>query len=140
MKGSWHLWVVGLLALIWNGLGGLDHVMTQVEGDAWLANMDPTEVQMAWFHAMPAWVDVVWGVGAWSGLLGAVLLLLRRRWALPAFGASLIGWTAYAVYVLGLSNGLAAMGAFWPMLVVHVAAPVLCAWYASIQSRTGVLR
>ena len=84
--------------------------MTQTQGDAWLANMDPTELQMAWFHAMPAWTDAAWAIGVWGGLLGAILLLLRRKWALQAFVASFLGWATGAVYTFGLSNGMEAMG------------------------------
>ncbi|WP_426041975.1 hypothetical protein [Brevundimonas sp. TWP2-3-4b1] len=57
LRTPWHLWLVGVVALLWNGLGCLDYTMTQVQGDAWLANMDPTELQMAYFHGMPAWTD-----------------------------------------------------------------------------------
>ena len=137
---TWHLWVVGLVALLWNGLNSFDYVMTQTQGDAWLANMDPTELQMAWFHAMPAWTDAAWAVGVWGGLLGAALLLLRRKWALHAFAASLLGWAAGAVYTFGLSNGMEALGPWWPMLVVKGGLCAFFVWYAWKAAGKGVLR
>ena len=136
----WHLWVVGVVALLWNALGCLDYTMTQIQGDAWLANMDPTELQMAWFHGMPAWYDAAWAIGVWGGLLGALLLLLRRRWAMPAFLASLLGWAAGAVYTFGLSNGMEAMGPWWPMLVVKGGVCAFFVWYARIMGKKGVLQ
>lgn len=136
----WHLWVVGVAALLWNGLGCLDYTMTQLQGDAWLANMDPTELQMAWFHDLPAWYEAAWAVGVWGGLLGAVLLLVRRKWAVHAFAASLLGWAAGATYTFGLSNGMEAMGTWWPMLVVKGGICAFFVWYAWMSGQKGVLR
>ena len=137
---AWHLWVVGAVALLWNGLGCFDYVMTQAQGDAWLANMDPSALQMAYFHAMPAWTDAAWAIGVWGGLLGAILLLLQRRWALHAFVGSFLGWAVGAVYTFGLSNGMEAMGPWWPMLVAKGGICAFFVWYAWIAGRKGVLR
>lgn len=136
----WHLWVVGVLALLWNGYGCFDYTMTQTQGDAWLTGMGMTEAQMAYFHAMPAWTHAAWAVGVWGGALGGVLLLLRRRWAMPVFVASFLGWLAGAIYAFGLSNGLEAMGSMWPMQVVIGAACVFFVWYAWTMGKKGVLR
>lgn len=139
-RTPWHLWVVGVVALLWNALGCVDYAMTQVQGDAWLAQMDPTEVQMAWFHAMPAWTDAAWAVFVWGGLLGGLLLLIRRSWAAPVFAASFLGWAAGAVYAFALSNGMEAMGGWWPMLVAKGGVAVFFVWYAWTMGRKGLLR
>jgi uncharacterized membrane protein len=41
--------------------------------------------------AMPAWQIPVYAVAVWSGLLGAIGLLMRRRWAVPVLLVSLLG-------------------------------------------------
>ena len=136
----WHLWVVGVVALLWNGLWCFDYTMTQTQGDAWLANMDPTALQMDWFHGMPAWTDGAWAFHVWGGALGAVLLLVRRKWALPTFVASFLGWAAGAVYAFGMSNGIEAMGAYWPILIVKGGVCVFFIWYVWMVGKTGILR
>ena len=136
----WHLWGVGIVALLWNGLGCFDYVMTQVQGDAWLANMDPTELQMAWFHGMPAWTDAAWATFVFGGVLGAILLLARRKWALHALVVSFLGWAAGAIYAVGLSNGIEAMGPWWPMLIVKGGACAFFVWYAWMSARKAILR
>jgi len=140
LRTPWHLWVVGVVALLWNGLGAVDYTMTQVQGDAWLARMEPTEVQMAWFHGMPAWTDAAWAIAVWGGLLGAILLLVRRRWATPFLAAAFLGWAAGAVYAFALSNGMEAMGGWWPMLVVKGVICAFLVWYARTMGKRGVLR
>lgn len=139
-KTPWHLWVVGLLGIPWNGFGCVDYTMTQLQGDAWLKSMNMTEAQMAYFHAMPAWTHAAWAIGVWGGLLGAILLLLRRKWALPVFILSFLGWAAGAIYAFVLSDGLEAMGSMWPMQVVIGAACLFFIWYAWTMSKRGVLR
>ncbi|NJC42716.1 hypothetical protein GGQ87_003011 [Brevundimonas alba] len=139
-RTPWHLWLVGAVAALMNGFGCFDYTMTQLKGDAWLANMDLTETQLAWFHGMPAWVDAAWAVGVWGGLLGAILLLLRRKWAVHAFAASFLGWAAGAVYAFALSNGMEVMGPWWPIQIVHGVLGAVFIWYAMTMSKKGVLR
>ena len=139
-RPPWHLWVVGVLGIPWNGFGCFDYLMTQTRGDAWLTDMGMTEAQMAYFHAMPAWTHAAWAIGVWGGLLGSVLLLLRLRWAFHVFVASFLGWAAGAVYAFALSDGLEAMGQMWPMQIVIGAACVFFVWYAWTMTKRGVLR
>nr|WP_313521606.1 hypothetical protein [Brevundimonas diminuta] len=54
---------------------------------------------------------MAFGVAVWCGLLGALMLLLRRKLAFNAFVAGLIAMLAHAVYVLALSNGREVIGA-----------------------------
>ena len=139
-RTPWHFWLVGALAVLKNGLGAFDYVMTQTQGDAWLANMEPTQTQLDWFHGLPACYDAVWAVFVWGGLLGGLLLLMRRRWAVPMFALSFLGWAAGAVYVFALSYGMEVMGPWWPIQLVHAAAAAFFLWYAWTMSKKGVLR
>ena len=83
VKTPWHLWAVGAVALLWNGYGGYDYVMTQTNNAAYLAQF--TAEQRAYFDNFPMWMEAVWAIGVWGAVLGSVLLLLRSNWALQAF-------------------------------------------------------
>ena len=139
-RTPWHLWVVGVLAALWNGFGCFDYTMTQTRQAEWFAQTGMTEAQTAYFNAMPAWTHAAWAIGVWGGLLGAILLLLRRKLATPVFVLSFLGWLAGAIYAFALSDGLEAMGAMWPMQIVIGAACVFFIWYAWTMGRKGVLR
>lgn len=140
VKTPWHFWVVGVLALLWNGFGVYDFVMSLTGGDAYLKSMGMTEPQIAYFHAMPTWTLVAWGVGVIGGAAGAILLLLRRRWAFAAFVLSFLGWLASAIYAFLLSDGMAAMGDHWPMQIVIGAVCLFLVWYAWFSQKRGLLR
>lgn len=139
-KRPWHLWAVGLLAIPWNGFGCFDYVMTQTNRDQWFAQMGMTEAQLTYFNAMPAWTHGAWALGVWGGLLGAILLLLRSRWALHVFALSFLGWLAGAVYAFGMSDGIAAMGPMWPMQFLIGGVAAFFVWYAWTMGKRGVLR
>ena len=139
-RTPWHLWVVGVVAALWNAFGCVDYFMTQTRRDEWFAQMGMTDVQLTYFNAMPPWTHAAWAIGVWGGLLGAVLLLLRRKWAMPVFVVSFLGWLAGAVYAFALSDGMEAMGPMWPMQIVIGGACVFFIWYARMMSQKGVLR
>lgn len=89
-----HLWIVGALALLWNAFGCYDYLMTRLRDTNYLKSMMPTvdpNAMLAWVDAFPIWAQFGWGLGVWGGLVGAILLLLRSRWAELALGVSLLG-------------------------------------------------
>lgn len=89
-----HLWIVGALALLWNSFGAFDYLKTRMRDTDYLASMmpdvDPNAI-LAWIDGFPMWAQFGWGLGVWGGVLGAILLLARHRWAVPVFAASLVG-------------------------------------------------
>src|SRR3990170_8580314 len=89
-----HLWIVGVLALVWNGFGCFDYLMTRMRNLDYFRSMAPDsdpEAMLAWVDAFPIYAQFGWGLGVWMGLIGSVLLLMRHRWAVPVLGLSLLG-------------------------------------------------
>ena len=77
-----HLWIVGALALLWNGYGAIDYLMTRMRNTDYYAAMMPgvdPDAVFAWIDSFPLWAQFGWGVGVWMGLAGALLLLMRHR-------------------------------------------------------------
>jgi hypothetical protein len=102
----WHLWLVGSLALLWNGFGGYLYVMTQTQGAEFLRTMGSTQQAIDWQASMPAWMNALWAIGVWGGVLGAVLLLMRMKWAMHAFLASLLAMLVSLVASLTMFDGM----------------------------------
>lgn len=139
------LYVVGALALLWNGFGCYDYLMTRMRDTDYLAsmmpNVDPNAI-LAWVDGFPMWAQFGWGLGVWGGLIGSILLLLRSRWAVPALLLSLLG------AILGLGYQIVAApplpGAEGPMVeampyvIILIALAVFL--YARAMRSRGVLR
>ena len=137
----WNLWVVGIVGLLWNGFAGYDYVMTNTQGDAYMRSMGMTEAQIAFMGQYPTWMTAVWAIGVWGAVLGAVLLLLRSRWAFHAFAASLIAFVISLVYAYGIANGAEVMGQqMMIMNVVILAGCLFFVWYSRLMTKRGVLR
>jgi hypothetical protein len=136
----WHLWLVGVLALLWNGVGAFDYVMTETRNAAYMSTFTPE--QLAYFYGFPRWVVATWALSVWGGVLGTVLLLLRKRWAAPVFGVSLAMMALTFFHNFVLTDGLAIMGGagglIFSAVIVLVAVALLI--YARGLGRTGVLR
>jgi hypothetical protein len=140
-----HVWIVGALSLLWSCFGCYDYLMTRLHNTDYLAaampGVDPGAA-LAWVEDMPLYAQVGWGLGVWLALAGAVLLLLRSRWAVWAYGVSLIGALLSLGYQLLLAPPLpGADGPIYtvmPLVIILVA--VLLFLYARAMERKGVLR
>lgn len=137
----WHLWVVGVLTLLWNGYGAYDFVMSVTQGEAYWRASGMTDAMIAYFNAMPAWMYGPWVAGVWGAVAGSILLLLRSRFAVHAFVLSLLGALGNLIYGLmnpmpDLPPAMAAM-TYMPYVIVLVAA--FLAWYAWTMQKKGVL-
>lgn len=141
-----HLWIVGVLALLWNGWGGYDYLMTRMRNTDYLAAMmpgvDPNEM-LAYLDAYPIWAQFGWGLGVWAAVLGSILLLLRSRYAVWAFAASLVGMVLSFGYALFMAPPMpgqeqAGMMAYFPLVIVVVGVALF--YYAYRQQQRGVLR
>lgn len=140
-RAPWHFWLICLIAVVWNGFGGYDYLMTKTQGDAYLSGMGMTAEQLAYYHAMPGWMTAVWAVGVWGAVAGSVLMLMRSRWAAHAFAASLAALLISLIYTYLLSNGGDLMGQMGAIMNgVITAAALFFLWYARRATSQGLLR
>ena len=143
VKTPWHLWLVGVVSLLWNGFGAFDFIQTTTRGEAYMREMGFGDDMIAYYAAMPAWMYVPWTLGVWGAVIGSVLLLLRRRWAVEAFGLSLFGALVSLIYGKLIDppppapTELAAMS-WMPFVILLIA--VLLFVYAFNMRKRGVLR
>ncbi|MEO8546733.1 MAG: hypothetical protein ABI422_00045 [Sphingomicrobium sp.] len=140
-----HLWIIGVLATLWNCVGCYDYLMTRMRNTDYLAKMMPTvdpNAVLAWIDGFPIWAQFGWGLGVWGGLAGSVLLLLRSRWAVWGLGLSLVGAVLGLGYQIVAAPPLAgvddAMSKAMPYVIILIAAALFV--YARAMEKKGVLR
>jgi hypothetical protein len=135
-----HLWLVGILALLWSAMGCYDYWMTMSGNQAYLAKY-PADA-MAYMNALPKWTVATWAVGVWGGLAGALLLLARSRYAVWAFMLSAIGAVVGIGYQMFMTTQPASMktGAMAAMPLVIIALCLFFLWYSYSEQKKGTLR
>ncbi len=141
MKTPWHLWVIGIVSLLWNAGGAFDYVMTRTGNEDYLAQMPPEAV--AYFESFPFWVSLFWALGVWGAIAGSFLLMFRSRFAVPAFVISFIGMIGNLIWGMILSptpmSDLMGPPAAWFSAAIVVVA-VFLIWYSMRMKAASVLR
>ena len=135
-----HLWIVGVLALLWNAFGAFNYLMTQLRVEAVMAGL--TAAQRTYIENFPPWSEAAWALGVWGGVAGALLLVLRNRLAVAAFAVSIAGLAATSLYQYALSSPPEEMvqgsGLILHLIIWAIAVGLLL--YAIGMRRRGVLR
>ncbi len=139
-KAPWHLWVVGIVGLLWNAMGAMDYIMTKTRNEQYMSAFTPE--QLDFFYGLPVWVVAAWAIAVWGAVLGCILLLLRKAIAVPVFLASFIAMVITSFHNFVLSNGLEVIGDTFALVfsgVIFVAA--LGFWiYAKTMQKQGVIK
>lgn len=140
-----HLWIVGILSLLWSCFGAYDYTMTRMRNTDYIASAMPgvdPNTALAWVDSMPLYAQIGWGLGVWLALLGAVLLLIRNRWAVWSYGLSMVGAILSLGYQIALAPPLpGAEGAMYTVMpYVIIAVSIFLFWYAWTAEKKGLIR
>ena len=135
-KTPMHLWIVGVLTLLWNAIGIFSYTMTKF---GQLPALGMTDADVEFFDSFPVWANAFWAFGVWGAFLGSVLLLLRSRWAVPSLVVSVVGMivtTIYQRFMIEVPPHLDSLPLSIAIWVITLA--MLC--YALKMRTAGVLR
>ncbi|MEP3050581.1 MAG: hypothetical protein ABJP48_11375 [Erythrobacter sp.] len=135
-KTPWHLWVVGILTLLWNAVGGFSYSMTRLGR---LEDLGMTADQIAYFDSYPIWANAFWALGVWGAIAGSILLLLRSRHAVTALiiaGIGLVGTSIYQHVLTQTPESLQSPG----LSIMIWVTTLFMLWYAMRMRSSGVLR
>ena len=133
-----HLWIVGIVALLWNLVGAWDYIMTETKNEAYMSQFTPE--QLEFFYGFPVWLVAFWAVAVWGGVLGAVLLLMRRKLAVPVLVVSLLCMVVTAIHNYGFAGGadvVGSTGVFFSAVIFAIALALI--FYARSMTGKGVL-
>lgn len=136
----WHFWPIVTVAFIWHLFGVIDYTATLFELDPWMQML--SQRQAIFVATMPARAVGAWAIAVWGGLLGALLLAMRARFAPFVLAVSAVGLIVMAIWGNLVStpevNDVASPAAAW--ILIGSAVFGLLLWlYARTQHRRGVL-
>ena len=133
-----HLWIIGIVTLLWNMMGAFDYLMTQTKNASYMAQFE--QAQLDYFYNFPTWLVVFWALAVWGSVAGSVLLLMRKRQAVPVFIASFASMVITSIYNFGFSNGAEVMGSMGFVFSVVIFIVALGLWlYSRAMQVRGVL-
>ncbi len=139
-KPSVLYWILAVLFLLWNLIGCYFYWIDQTMSDAAYAS--------TYGHALtalrdqyPVWATSAYAIAVWSGLIAAISMLLRKRWAVPLFSLSLISAVISFIWPVINAEFRAATGTegfIMPVIVVLLG--LLEVFYARAQKAKRILR
>jgi len=137
-KPEISFWIIGIIALIWNILGVVAYLMQAYMTEEDLLAL-PVEEQ-ALYSDIPAWVTAAFALAVFGGLLGCLLLLLRKKLATFVFIISLIGIIVQMIYNVFMSKAAEVFGPgnmIMPLMVIVIGTFLI--WYSKRMQDQGVL-
>lgn len=136
MRTPVHLWIVGVVTLLFNAMGIISYLTTKL---GMLAQMGLTADQIAFMESYPAWISAFWALGVWGAFAGSVLLLARSRWAVGAMVLATIGLVGTTLGNYAILDVPADMEA--PALDVAIwVVTLFLLFYCRHMAKAGVLR
>jgi len=133
-------WLVGGAATFWNLVGLMIYYQQMTVSPEVLAqNLTPEQVEF--LLSTPKWATSAYAIAVNAGLLGSILLLLRKAWALPLYALSLVAILVQDLHGFVVANGLEVWGTgglVLPAIVLAIAVGLLV--YSRNAKAGGLIR
>lgn len=97
-------WIVAVLGCAWNIFGVVQFIQSVTATQESFVAMGMTESQAKTMLTYPLWMTIAFAIGTFGGLVGSVLLLVRKKLATPIFIASLVGYII--LYIGDITEGV----------------------------------
>ncbi|GFD82807.1 hypothetical protein KUL156_35450 [Alteromonas sp. KUL156] len=120
-KPATLFWIIGIAALVWNGLGVMSYIGQAYMTDEVRAALP--EAERALYENVPTWVTAAFAIAVFGGLLGSAFLLMRKKLARPMFLISLIAIIVQMSYNLFMSRASEVYGPgsiIMPIMVIVI--------------------
>ncbi len=122
-KPNVGFWIIAVIALAWNIMGVMAY-LGQVYITDEVKNAMTIEQQELLANT-PAWSTALFAISVFGGLLGSLLLLIRKKWATPIFLISLLAVLIGMGYSLFATNHAEVYGTVdgivMPIIIIIIA-------------------
>tara|TARA_B110000503_G_scaffold31828_2_gene51507 strand:- start:1675 stop:2106 length:432 start_codon:yes stop_codon:yes gene_type:complete len=128
-KPSNLFWVISSIALVWNLMGVFNYLDQAFMTDKVLETL-PKEQQIL-YQDVPAWVTAAFAIAVFSGTLGSLLLLLKKKNASTFFIISflgIMGQMSYRLLIDQNSDSYGPMGIAMPIIIIAFGGYLI--WYS----------
>ena len=128
-KPSNLFWVISSIALVWNLMGVFNYLDQVFMTDKVLETL-PKEQQIL-YQDISAWVTAAFAIAVFSGTLGSLFLLLKKKIASTFFIISflgIMGQMSYGLLIDQNSDSYGPMGIAMPIIIIAFGGYLI--WYS----------
>lgn len=122
-KPNTAFWIIAVLALLWNLIGVFFWVSEYfLMTEEIKAALPPEQIEL--MNNAPAWNIYVYGIAVFGAVLASVMLLMRKKLALPLFGISLIAILivqGYWIFAMDTVGKMGPQALIMPLIVIAIA-------------------
>ena len=128
-KPSTIFWVISTIALIWNIMGVVAYLGQAYMTDEAMSLL--AENEQAYYANVPTWVTAAFAIAVFSGFLGSLALVLKKKWAKPMFLISFVSVVIQVVYNLFIQEYIVFTGSTIILPLITVAIAAFLVWFAN---------
>lgn len=132
-KPTTLFWIIGVVALIWNGLGVMAYLGRAFITEEMIAEL-PEEQQAEFLVELPSWVTAAFAIAVFGGVLASIVFLMRKKLAYTLFIVSAVAAIAQHIY---LFMNVEVTSYVMPIMVIVFC--VFLVWYSKKCSDEGIL-
>jgi hypothetical protein len=132
-------WFVTIFFLLWNIMGVLSFLGHTFITEEALAELPENE--RALYGDYPVWTTIVFAIAVLTGLMGAIGLVLRKRWSKTAFVISLLAIIPQMIHNVFFTRSIEVYGTIQAvtMPILVVAFGIFLVWFADSCNKRGWL-
>ena len=123
-------WIIGVIALVWNAMGASVYIMQAYKTDSFKAMYTPEQLEI--ITNAPAWATAAFAIAVFGGVLGSLLLLLKKKLASILFTLSFVGVIVQFIYNFFIANSMEVYG---PGAILMPALTIIFALFLVVYSR-----
>jgi hypothetical protein len=132
-------WIIGVIALIWNGKGVNAYLQHAFKTEASMAKMNAD--QIALLESTPAWITALFAIAVFAGVIGCIALLMRKKMAVKLLLVSFLTATIQQLHWIFGTNMAEVFSESQPYLmpIIIIIFAAFLAWYSKNTKAKGWL-
>ncbi len=139
-KPTIWFWILSIVFLLWNIMGFMSFLMHTFITDEAIALLPANE--QALYGEYPLWTSIVFAIAVGGGLLGAIGLVMRKKWSKTLFIISIAAVIPQMVHNVFFTSAIDVYGVVqavtMPILVAVIG--VFLVWYSAFADRKNWLK
>lgn len=138
-KPNIGFWIISATALIWNLMGVNQYIQQAYVTDSFKAMYNEEQLKM--IADSPTWATAAFAIAVFAGVIGSLLLLLRKYLAKSILILSLVGIIVQMFYNFFIIDSMAVYGpgaVAMPIILIIFASFLI--WFSDFANKKGWLK